>query len=260
MNSNDRPIRLGSHWSAVGVPAGSKEEFKNFICHILDKVHSTRMVNESCKDYIYNSSKYLEICCVIDSASKFSSAVPSLRFDAFHGKKMHMKLERINEWDGGYEANLACTFYGASVCFFDTAYRYNKHKYVVGMEYDFLIGAIAYKVEKSKQELKFKDDHGRQINMGKGFAAFLPFRKDVKDDPEYTILGPVLAYEPSEEGQSAFNRFQVVACRPPIPETDESAELTLDVFALDKALADERPEKEDSLFAIAWLQGKLADV
>lgn len=260
MNDDDRPVELGNHWSAVGVPAGSREEFRDFLCQILDEVHSPRMVNESCQDYIYHASKYLDICCVIESKTNFSSTVPALRLENLSRKKIRMQLERINEWTGGYEANLVCTFHGTSVCFFDSAYRYNKDKYRIGKEYDFLIGAIAYEVEKGDQELIIKDDIGREITMGKNFAAFLPFREDVDDDPEYTILGPVLAHEPSEEGRFAFNIFQVVACRPPIPGTDESAELTLDVFALDKALADERPGKGDSLFAVAWLQGRLADI
>jgi hypothetical protein len=96
-----------------------------------------------------------------------------------------IKLEVVDEWLNGIEAQIHCTLGDAAIAFFDTEYFKNKMAYRQGNSYKFSLSAFVYRLTRSEPQT-FKDRDGRDITT-KGMAALIPMNGGDVDDFIFSI-------------------------------------------------------------------------
>ncbi len=242
----------GNHWAAAGAPTGSRPEFEAFLASVLDDAKVVLSRN-GCDYLRCTVSKYLEIQVINDEENAFSTAYPYLGIPE---RPQPVILEAIHELEGGYEANLLCSFNGVKFSFFDIDYNLNKKLYETGLEYQFCIAGLAYKVDKFVGDRNLTGNmYDEPLTFNSNASALTPTAEIEK--PEYSLKGPVLKQEKSREEKLPMSRFRLITAHPFNPKINEEDDFFIDLFCIDQAIVT-RPSLAEGLLATAWLQGRLA--
>jgi len=190
------------------------------------------------------------------------------------GVQHQVILDAVRPWEQRAEAWLDVTLDQqplAGLTFFDSQFALNSHAYREGETYQFILGALAYRLEVFKPEPMFiknpeavaalvkdaektgdtipREPDGTIRIETKGMAALLSIEKWGPDD--YSFRGPV-----KEITELDFLGRKVWKLRVTVLRFDDDVDL--DIYLCEANLAGEKvPEVGDDVMGSLWLQGHL---
>ncbi|MDX2082079.1 MAG: hypothetical protein SFU53_14940 [Terrimicrobiaceae bacterium] len=273
----------GSHWESV---TGSAEDaIKEWIPTVIQK---GTMVGES--TFLFDDGEYpprLEKCfgivypgdsmrfLALISTNSLSDPKSNFLFSAFpfphDGPVNSIEIDSVEDWCNPIEGIVeGTTKGGASVSFFDPFYFLNKSRYRNGDSADFIITALAYRLQPCEQQ-EIQIDGGplleeerkrvleqnpdadvteiKSVSVSLEEACWL-MSTDVKDDFEFR--GIPESVEPLKVGGVKFYKVTMVLIRP------DDIDFRVAVYASEAILGGFVPRVGQSIEGFLWLQGRLA--
>lgn len=150
--SEDKEHYMGSHWEAF--TENKAEIFKRLPvyveCSVIQDGYGTMYPGpmpapnawDKCFQMVYpNQSHGLStVLEITPTGNLIKSVFPFYSY----GSQIDLKIERVDVWQSGVEAQITASWGDASVSFFDTRFIHNRAWYMADNSYDFVLTGIAY--------------------------------------------------------------------------------------------------------------------
>jgi hypothetical protein len=137
------------------------------------------------------------ISMVIESKPEGGNLINFFPFYA-HGSQLTLKLNRVDVWRSGIEAQITASWGDAIVHFFDTRYICNRAWYLAGRDYEFILTGIAYVARPSALgEVTFKIPQGVLEQVEKLMVEEDVDKQDLTDEVSF---GEAAMFLPLENG------------------------------------------------------------
>ncbi len=193
-----------------------------------------------------------------------------------HGSQINLKLQRVDVWNTGLEAQITANWGDASICFFDTRFLHDRAWYVVDRNYEFLLTGIVYFACPSKLgDVKFKHSPDVMTKL-REFAVEHPELEDISEEisfanvamfmqldghdiDDYKFHAPIKSVEPFEHilGQKGWKIIATVMRNIEHDVNDADLKMMITELAWKN---DEPPQVGQYIEGALWLQGCLWNV
>jgi len=188
----------GDHWDAV-IP-GSEEKFMDALRksieggNLVGSKNGSHLISYIEKNKNNDDSPVTVKIVLInkDDGAELISGYPC----ATNGAYVHVKIEKINEWENGLEATIEGeTDSGNLISFFDTDYSLHKDEYKEGESYWFSLAGIVYSAEVLEKGAADFEFTGQQA---------IDFKAKTGEEPDYDEEGNVKPVHFSLDNLVAF--------------------------------------------------------
>jgi len=188
----------GDHWEAV--LSDSKKDFYDVIKTSLEdstlvgSKNGNHLLSYREKDK-YGEESPVSVKIIISEkgdSNEVMSGYPCVS----NGAYVHVKIEKINEWENGLEATIEGeTVSGNFISFFDTDYVLHKNEYIEGEYYWFSLAGIIYSAEVLEKGAADIELLGKEA---------IDFKAKIGEEPEYDENGNIKPVHFSLDNLVAF--------------------------------------------------------
>jgi len=273
----------GNHWDCLGNPS---EMIPEILPKILQEGDTVEKGVETFIDYfedekpdthtVFSISINAELSamtvCVANETkqeSRFISAYPFVQSK----NQIKLKITEVDEWSNLVEGVISGeTEDGKMISFFDTKYFKNKEKYKIDNYYTFAIAALGYNIKllkdpsfsfEGQQAVDWLAKIGKEPTYDNNgniepivfnlstFVSFLP-REEFPDDVEFQ--SPINSIETIKAFDNEFYKINIAIFR----NSEDDTCTYIDLYAK-TSFFEQKPEINDSIRGVMWLQGYLVE-
>ncbi len=244
----------GDHWGCV-LTSDRQGELLDYIIRVANSdPHPRHFTGPAGRGLAaYSPGEQVRMAVLVQN-NQVVSAYPEIQ----RGGLWPVEVAKVVPWANGIEGQIEGSCHGARVCFFDTRFYANGHRYRIGSTCNFRMGAFAYVLRRSA-DIEFEIEGGAGVSW-RGAHAYLPAEIGI---PEAGAdIDDYWFHSPPQGEVSAVEFIGVRLWVYPITiAIPDHFEMSLPLYAADHVRAQDlahlRPE--DDLDGYLWLQGYMAE-